>query len=170
MVNLAQKLRASLRARRRSAAALGAVAAAAALGGALLARQHAAPTAAPCAAAGTSAACAQAIDAEPAAEGLTGRPRLVEFVSGHCPACLRMAPIVAEIEKRCTASDGTIVRVNVDEPEGEALASRYNVNALPTFVGINADGDEVKRMVGVQSAERLAVVLGEVSRRDCPKL
>ncbi len=166
MIHLAQKLRAALRDRRRGAVVLGALAAAGVLGGVALARRDGL---APCAT-GSATACAQAIDAEPAAEGLTGKPRLVEFVSGYCPACLRMAPVVAEIERRCSANDGTIVRVNVDEPEGEALASRYGIDALPTFVGIDAEGSEVNRMVGLQTPERLAVALGEVRRRACPAL
>jgi len=169
MVHLAQKLRAALRDRRRAAAVLGGLAAAAALGGVALAQWGGIAGGAPCAT-GSATACAQAIEAEPAAEGMTGKPRLVEFVSSHCPACLRMAPVVAEIERRCSANDGTIVRVNVDEPEGEALASRYGIDALPTFVGLDAEGSEVSRMVGLQTPERLAVALGEVRHRACPAL
>jgi cytochrome c-type biogenesis protein len=79
-----------------------------------------------------------------------------------------MAPVVSELERRCTEKDGTLVRVNVDEPEGEALASRYRIRAVPTFVGVDAKGDEVMRMVGTQSREKLSLALGEVRGTPCP--
>jgi cytochrome c-type biogenesis protein len=107
---------------------------------------------------------------ENAAEGeaLLGQPRLVEFVSGHCPACSRMAPVVADLERRCMAkAEGSFLQVNVDEPEGEALASRYKVRMVPTFVGVDAQGLEVMRMTGEQSPQKLALVLGEVRGKAC---
>lgn len=80
-----------------------------------------------------------------------------------------MAPIVAELERRCLAGDeGSLVRVNVDEPDGEALAGRYGVETLPTFVGVDAQGIEVTRMNGVRTPQELAFLLGEVRGRACP--
>jgi thiol-disulfide isomerase/thioredoxin len=121
---------------------------------------------------GSSTACARqssAAPGEPAAAPLESQPRLLEFLSGHCPACERMAPVVRELERRCLRSDeGSLVRVNVDEPEGEALADRYGIRALPTFLGVDARGDEVLRRVGVQTSPELASVLGEVRGRACP--
>ncbi|AKT42901.1 thioredoxin domain-containing protein [Chondromyces crocatus] len=115
-------------------------------------------------------ACDAQLTAEPAAEGLSGKPRLVEFTSGYCAACRKMAPIVAELEKRCARSvEGAIRLVNVDDPEGEALASRYGVDALPTFLALNADGGEVTRLVGLQSEEKLASALDTI-RAGCPTL
>ncbi|WP_348980435.1 thioredoxin family protein [Polyangium sp. 15x6] len=100
-----------------------------------------------------------------------GQPRLLEFTSASCAACARMAPIVDQVERRCLAeADGSLVHVSIDEPEGEALAERYEVRALPTFVGIDAQGAEVLRMVGVQTREKLASALGEVRGRACPPI
>lgn len=133
----------------------------------------AADAAAPCAA-GSAAACAMQGSAGRGggtASWIAGQPRLVEFSSGACAACERMAPIVAQVERRCLAeADGSLVHVNVDEPEGEALAERYGVRALPTFVGIDAQGAEVMRVVGLQTPEALAAALGEVRGRACPPI
>jgi cytochrome c-type biogenesis protein len=125
--------------------------------------------AAPCAAGSTSACATQLGKAEGEGQALAGQPRLVEFVSGHCPACMRMAPVVAELEQRCRVStEGSFIQVNVDEPDGEAIASRYQVKLVPTFVGVDAQGVEVMRMTGEQSPQKLAVALGEVRGRACP--
>jgi cytochrome c-type biogenesis protein len=127
-----------------------------------------APTAAaaePCAASAT--ACAKVIDAPPSAEGLVGKPRLVEFVSKTCTVCAKMSPIVESLAKRC-APDGSLLRISVDDEAGRSLASRYGVRVVPTFVSVDAAGSEVERLVGEQSSQRLSQALGEVRGEGCP--
>lgn len=97
----------------------------------------------------------------------TGRPHIVEFVSGHCPVCARMAPVVAELERACTSGDGTIVRVNVDEPSGHALAARFGVRAVPTFVELDADGIEIDRVIGEKSRSELALAVADLRGEAC---
>ena len=97
----------------------------------------------------------------------TGAPRLVHFVSGKCPACAKMAPVVAQLEKACVHEADTIVRINVDEPHGRALAQHYGVRLVPTFVSVDADGNEVTRMVGEQPREKIAVAIGDVRGEAC---
>lgn len=101
------------------------------------------------------------------AELPTGAPRLVEFVSARCPACIRMAPIVDELTRTCTKGGDTIVQVNVDSAHGRALAARYGVRLLPTFMSVDAEGQEVGRIVGEQPKERLALAIGEVEGEAC---
>jgi cytochrome c-type biogenesis protein len=121
-----------------------------------------------CATPGATACAAPALDgAAPSAEALAGRPRLVEFVSGHCAVCAKMAPIVRALEEGCAKDDGSIVRVNVDDPAGRALASRYRVALVPTFVSVDADGAEVGRRVGEQSSRDLADAVAEVRGEAC---
>lgn len=97
----------------------------------------------------------------------TGKPRMLEFESAHCAACERMAPLVKDIEQRCTRDADTIVRMSVDHEEGEALAERYGVRALPTFVNVDANGEEVERAVGEQPKQRIADMLSEVHGARC---
>jgi thiol-disulfide isomerase/thioredoxin len=119
----------------------------------------------PCASSAT--ACAQVIDAPPSAEGLVGKPRLVEFVSRTCTVCAKMHPVVEALAKKC-AGDGSLLRINVDDDAGKSLASRYGVRVVATFVSVDAAGSEVERLVGEQSSERLAQALGEVRGEGCP--
>jgi cytochrome c-type biogenesis protein len=119
----------------------------------------------PCASSAT--ACAKVIDAPPSAEGLKGKPRLVEFVSGTCTVCAKMHPVVEALAKRC-AGDGSLLRISVDDDAGKSLASRYGVRVVPTFVSVDAAGSEVERLVGEQSSERLAQALVEVRGEGCP--
>jgi cytochrome c-type biogenesis protein len=120
---------------------------------------------APCAP--STSACAQDLSGVTKAAALTGKPRLVEFVSGTCPSCAKMAPLVDDLVLRC-AKDGSLLRVTLDDPDGRALASRYGVRMVPTFVGVDASGTEVTRIVGEQAREALEQALVDVRGQACP--
>lgn len=98
------------------------------------------------------------------------KPHLLEFTSTNCPACARMAPLVAELERRCTEQDGTVLRIDVESTGGEGLAERYRIRKLPTFVSVDAQGHEVERHEGIMERERLAMTLTELRGRACPAL
>jgi cytochrome c-type biogenesis protein len=145
-----------------------------AAGLALGARRLAAPPPAPCESGAATACEVKHGDAPAAVEGapvepLRGKPRLLEFESEHCTVCARMAPIVKELEERCAVDPDTIVRVRVDDARGEALAARYGVRALPTFLGVDDRGDEVERSVGELPRPRLERMLAEVRGRACER-
>lgn len=99
-----------------------------------------------------------------------GRPHLVEFVSNHCTVCARMAPVVESLERSCTHGDGSVVRVNVESAAGRALAQRFNVHAVPTFLQLDAEGEEVERVLGEQTHEQLVLALQSVRGTACKAL
>ncbi|WP_437854777.1 cytochrome c biogenesis protein/redoxin [Sorangium sp. So ce363] len=96
-----------------------------------------------------------------------GMPRLLEFESAHCAVCERMAPLVTELEARCAKEAGTVLRIQVDDPRGRALAARYGVRFVPTFLSVDAAGQEVERAVGELPAQRLASLIGDVRGEAC---
>jgi cytochrome c-type biogenesis protein len=96
-----------------------------------------------------------------------GKPRLLEFESSTCAVCARLAPVVKAIEARCAAGAGVIVRVQVDDEPGQAIAERYGVRALPTFLSVDALDEEVERSVGDQPGQRIARMLAEVRGEAC---
>ncbi len=113
------------------------------------------------------ACAAPAGDVTAAVEVPQGKPRLIAFQSAHCTACARMDRVVRDLESRCAKDRDTIVRVAVDDPHGQALAARYGVRFVPTFVGVDAQGDEVERSVGEQPRERIAGMISEVRGERC---
>ncbi|HYQ18030.1 MAG TPA: cytochrome c biogenesis protein/redoxin [Polyangiaceae bacterium] len=108
-----------------------------------------------------------AVEVDAVATVPLGRPHLLEFVSEHCTVCARMAPLVAKLEQTCTDGDGSIVRVGIDSAEGRALARRFNVRAVPTFLQLDAEGAEVERVIGEQTPEQLALALQNVRGAAC---
>jgi cytochrome c-type biogenesis protein len=134
-----------------------------------------APTAAaaPCEAPGAGACRAPELPGGAAiGEKPKGMPRLLEFTSGHCPVCMKMAPLLAQIERACALPAGTVLHVDVDadDPRGQALMARYGVRLLPTFISVDSEGNEVERIVGEQTRERLLLALSDVHGRACPAL
>jgi cytochrome c-type biogenesis protein len=113
------------------------------------------------------AACGLARPAEraPTAESLAPRgPAVVEVTSRDCPACRRMEPVIAEAERRC----GTrVVRAFIEDADGAALQLRHGIAAVPTFLVLGAGGEEVDRLVGVQSVEIVRRALRRVSSTPC---
>ena len=99
-----------------------------------------------------------------------GKPHLLEFVGGHCPVCARMAPVIAELERRCTDNDGTVVHANIESPAGRALARRFGIHAVPTLVEIDEDGNETARVIGERTLADLTVALQSVSPNGCRPL
>ncbi|AUX38951.1 thioredoxin [Sorangium cellulosum] len=97
-----------------------------------------------------------------------GMPRLIEFESAHCAVCERMAPLVEELEARCAKDAGTVLRIPVDDPRGQALAAHYGVRFVPTFLTVDAAGQEVERAVGELPRQQLASLLGDVRGEACP--
>lgn len=94
----------------------------------------------------------------------TAGPRLLAFSSTYCPACERMKPVLADVERTCDAT-GVVAHVDVDR--AERLAARYDVSALPTFLTVDADGREVTRLVGVQSRDVIERAVEEVRGVRC---
>jgi cytochrome c-type biogenesis protein len=141
------------------------------------AAQSAAPTPNSCNGAGNTpcalpeAAAPETADDSAALANLPlGRPHLLEFVSEHCAMCARMAPLVAELEHICTDGDGTIVRANVESASGRALAQRFGVHAVPTFLQLDSQGREVERVIGEQSRAELELALQNVRGAACRSL
>lgn len=77
---------------------------------------------------------------------------LVEFSSPHCGPCRAMQPVLAELER-----GGVPIR-HVDLAIEPHLAARYGVRQTPTFVVVSG-GQEVTRLIGMQSAEQLRAAL-----------
>jgi thioredoxin 1 len=118
----------------------------------------------------TGEACsAHASSAVDAAARITGQPRLLVFTSGSCSACKKMEPRLDEALKACDGSRD-VVRIDLDDDKGEKLAATYEVNLLPSFVSIDAEGNEVARLTGIQPENQLERALEEIRGSRCAVL
>jgi thioredoxin 1 len=77
-------------------------------------------------------------------------PVLVDFYADWCGPCQKLGPVLERVSEDLT--DGIIVKVNVDH--SPQIASRYNVQSIPTLL-VFADGQIVDKAMGLQSEQEI---------------
>ncbi len=80
---------------------------------------------------------------------------LVDFWAAWCGPCRMQGQILEELAGQLPAGV-RIGKINVDEET--ALAARFGVQSIPTLL-LFKDGQQIKQMVGVQSAAVLTDLL-----------
>ncbi|WNG58508.1 cytochrome c biogenesis protein/thioredoxin [Archangium gephyra] len=106
----------------------------------------------------------------PSALDRVERPTMVEFVSRSCPVCQRMAPVVALAEQHCAGEGVDVLRLDVGTAEGRQAAARHGIRGVPTFLFLDAAGQEVARRVGEQSLTSLRQGLESIAGVHCAGL
>ncbi len=92
-----------------------------------------------------------------------GKPYVIDFYADWCPPCRQMKPVFAEMEKKY-GSEIKFVKADVDEfPD---LAKSYGVEAIPTFVLVNSEGEEVSRITGACPASDLETALKGIRKAE----
>ncbi len=85
-------------------------------------------------------------------------PVVVDFWAPWCAPCRRMAPIFEDLAGEY-AGRVQFAKVNVDE--AQQVPAQYSTFSIPTLI-VFKDGQEVDRIVGLTSKERLAAVIDSV--------
>ncbi len=79
---------------------------------------------------------------------------LVDFWADWCGPCKMFAPIFNKVAEECT--DVSVFKLNIDE--AEEIATEYKVLSIPTVV-LFKDGEEINRVVGVASKDKILEML-----------
>ena len=77
-----------------------------------------------------------------------GLPSIIDFTATWCGPCRMMKPIFHKLAEDF-AGEYNFVSIDIDEhPE---LAEKYQIQAVPTFIFLDADGNEGNRKTGAIS-------------------
>jgi thioredoxin 1 len=83
---------------------------------------------------------------------------LVDFNAPWCAPCRIQSPIISQLSQKYKGR-AAVMEINVDENQRQAL--KLGITSIPTMI-IFKDGREMKRFVGLQSAEDLTTALEQV--------
>lgn len=78
-------------------------------------------------------------------------PVLVDFWAPWCPPCRKMGPVLDELAGEL---EGKVKIVKVNTEEAGALAARYHIQALPTFL-LFKGGRVAAQLVGARSKDEM---------------
>lgn len=82
---------------------------------------------------------------------------LVDFYATWCGPCRVQAPVLDAFAERY---EGRVKVAKLDIDQAPSVAQRLGVMSVPTLVAFR-EGKETARRTGVQSAERLAALVGQ---------
>lgn len=80
--------------------------------------------------------------------------KLLIFSAAWCRPCARLKKTVASLE-----DSSRILTYDIDVQAD--IAMQYNIDVVPTLLLINHQGQELRRLVGTQSKEKLLELLSE---------
>jgi len=99
----------------------------------------------------------------------SGRPTLLAFLDRGCVACLRMIPVVANLQKEFELTVEVVLVDTDDKDEGfRKLYRRFSVWAGPAFVVLNRSGKPVQRLIGPQPESSLRARLTALTGKTKP--
>ncbi len=93
-----------------------------------------------------------ASDAEVTRALASGRPTLVDLGSGSCASCKQMAPILEELAGTFRGKANVLF---IDVRQDQAAAKRFGIQMIPTQIYFDANGKEVKRVIGAADRDDL---------------
>ena len=89
---------------------------------------------------------------QPGTEAPTNLPKLWDFWATWCPPCKELKPTIEALAKEY---EGKIEIRSIDSDENKELAQKFNVQAIPTLVFLDAKGNELSRIVGLVSKDTI---------------
>ncbi len=83
------------------------------------------------------------------------KPVLVDFWAPWCAPCLAMAPVLEKVAEEL-GDTAIVAKLNIDE--SEKISTRYDVQAIPTFM-VFKDGEMVEEIIGAVSKTKLVAAV-----------
>lgn len=78
-------------------------------------------------------------------DSIIGIPLIMDFSATWCPPCQQFKPIFEEAKK---AYSGKIEFRTIDVDAEKELAQKFNISSIPSIIFIDAEGNEVNRIIG----------------------
>ncbi len=97
-------------------------------------------------------------------------PVMLAFTSQNCTICQGMKPTISGISNQCDGNGVRVKTIDLSQPEQRAMAAKYRIRGVPTFIFKDSDGQEVARLVGEQTERTLKQAISVLRGKPCPGL
>lgn len=81
--------------------------------------------------------------------------QFIQFYDPKCPYCQAMEPTVEKLRQKYEPKIAKFEIIDVSTSEGIAKADEFGVFITPTFVLLDADGNEIDRVQGAATEENM---------------
>jgi thiol-disulfide isomerase/thioredoxin len=89
------------------------------------------------------------------------QPTVIEFYSNNCSICLVSKPKVVQMEQDLKET-ARFLKLNVKEPVSQALANKWGVRGVPTFIILDPSGDIVYTQAGAPDNDEIIDFVNEI--------
>lgn len=96
------------------------------------------------------------VQTPPVTSGTSGRVTMIDLGATECIPCKMMAPILKELEREYA---GVADIVFIDVWKNPAEGRKYGIQAIPTQIFFDSDGNEVYRHVGFLDKKPIVEIL-----------
>lgn len=79
----------------------------------------------------------------------------IQFFDPDCPFCKQMKPTIEKLQKEYESKIYKFEIIDVSTEEGLRQADEFGVFITPTFVLLDADGNELDRLAGAATEENM---------------
>jgi thiol-disulfide isomerase/thioredoxin len=142
----------------------------AAVGGGFALRERTAPSACEHGEHATCALPGSTVAHEAPAAAIPSGPAVLEFTSEYCPACRKLAPVLEDARRQCLKAGVPVVHLDVESPSGSTFATTWQVTATPTVVFLDANHEELTRLVGARPLADVRHVIENAYGLECAQL
>ena len=81
--------------------------------------------------------------------------RILVFVSSNCPHCPLAESVVKEVVPDYSSEELSYEKIRTKTTEGKNLSDKYFVRGTPTILFLDDEDNEIERIVGTPSEEKL---------------
>ncbi|MCK4265088.1 FAD-dependent oxidoreductase [Candidatus Babeliales bacterium] len=93
----------------------------------------------------------------------TKQPIVIDFYSEYCEPCKYMAPIFEKLAKDLYEK-ATFIKIDVMNHSN--LAHQYRIQGIPSFILLDSNGIEVKRIIGITEYTNLEQAIYEINEKQ----
>ena len=87
---------------------------------------------------------------------------LVDFWAPWCGPCQMITPILEQLSEENLIK---VVKVNVDDPESQPLAVKYQISSIPNMF-IFKNGEVVKQLLGYHSLDQIKQEIDSINETN----